>query len=134
MACTVIGSPIVVKMPPFAKERPRAGKNVYMRPEYKAKKELLGYLYMERGGEINPPGLLELYLTFVLRMPQSWSRQKIKDMLYKPCGKRPDLDNLEGAVMDSLISDDSKVVSMVSRKVWGLEDEIRIKIERVSDE
>ncbi len=123
-------STIVVKMPPFAKARPRVtNKGTYMPLEYTKARETLQGLYLEKGGELNTAGLIELSIDFIFAMPKSWSKKRRVATDGKWCLKKPDLDNCIGAVMDALLANDSHVASIKRcRKVWSYEDMIIITL------
>jgi Holliday junction resolvase RusA-like endonuclease len=68
-----------------------------------------------------------LSLTFVLNMPNSWSKKKKAEFNGKPHQQKPDLDNLIKAFKDALCEDDSYVhIYERMRKIWGEEDYILI--------
>lgn len=71
-------------------------------------------------------------VTFYLPMPQSWSKRKRAKMAGTKHQGRPDLDNLEKAVADSLAPEnDSYIWHKVSYKVWASEG--RIVIENIAE-
>lgn len=121
----------IISIAPFGKERPRVtrnGQHTYMSPEYETKKWQLKVLF----GEVPPNSLLSLSVIATRKMPKSWSKAKQKDNCGKYCPTKPDLDNIVGAVMDSLIDDDSRVVRLQEcTKVWGYDDSLEITLEEV---
>ena len=77
---------ITIEMPPFGKARPRVtrdGTRTYMPTEYQNKREQLRLLYQAAGGEVDPERAIALSITFVLRMPKSWSKKKKAEGLEK---------------------------------------------------
>lgn len=58
---------------------------------------------------------------FGIPMPKSWSKKKRQDMKYKPHLQTPDLDNLEKALCDAVLDDDSRVWNMWGSKIWSEE-------------
>lgn len=82
---------------------------------------------------IEGPVLLEM--TFVMQTPRSWPKWKkipaVLEGLIAPTG-RPDMDNLEKALLDAfngtLIVDDAYVVERRARKVYGPLPEIRVRV------
>ena len=122
---------IEIEMPPFGKARPRVtrdGTRTYMPTEYQNKREQLRLLYQAAGGEVDVEGPIFLDVRFHFRMPKSWSKKKKEGMCLEYCQKTPDLDNLVGAVMDTLIEKDQKVVRIWSAKFWDFEDKIIIRM------
>ena len=66
-------------------------------------------------------------ITFVLPMPNSWSKKKRIAMHGKPHQQKPDLDNLLKALADAVHEDDSHIWNFGSvSKLWGNEGLIAI--------
>jgi Holliday junction resolvase RusA-like endonuclease len=131
MAARIVMSEVVeVEMPPFGKARPIVTRRgTFMPHDYVDKKEMLRALYLEAGGVyLNTVGAMFIGVDFYFHMPKSWSAKKKKEMDGAWCRKVPDLDNLVGAVMDSLFMDDQNVVMLNAAKYWSYEDRIRIGI------
>ncbi len=63
---------------------------------------------------------------FLIKMPDSWSKSKKRDMLDKPHQQKPDIDNLVKAVMDCLKKNDATVYYIEASKVWWSEGKIII--------
>lgn len=62
----------------------------------------------------------ELIMQFHIKMPVSWSKKKKEQMKGKPMQSRPDIDNLEKAILDSLFpNDDSAVWKVCASKRWA---------------
>ena len=66
-------------------------------------------------------------MQFKIKMPKSWSKKKKDKMRHQPHLQRPDIDNLQKAVYDALLQEDSGIWYVEVMKVWGDESEIRIK-------
>lgn len=68
--------------------------------------------------------------TFHFAMPESWSDKKKAEMSGKPHRVRPDRDNCEKAVMDSLFVEDGGIHEGFTRKLWCYEgfEKIEIKL------
>lgn len=60
-----------------------------------------------------------LMLIFILPMPESWTDKKKKQMLHMPHTQKPDIDNLQKAVMDAIYQDDAHIHTVMATKVWG---------------
>lgn len=67
------------------------------------------------------------HVTFVLPMPESWSKKKRAEMAGKPHQHKPDADNLLKALMDASYSEDCAVWDVRVTKRWGNAGEIIIK-------
>lgn len=61
----------------------------------------------------------EMHLTFGFPVPSSWSKKKRAAMVGKPHRQRPDRDNCDKAVMDSLFEEDGGVWKGSQEKVWA---------------
>ena len=62
----------------------------------------------------------ELIMQFHIKMPVSWSKKKREEMRGKPMQSRPDIDNLEKSILDSLFrDDDSAVWKVCASKRWA---------------
>jgi len=67
------------------------------------------------------------HITFVIPMPNSWSKKKKAEYDGKPHQQKPDKDNLEKALLDAIYDEDSHVWDSRVSKVWGYEGKIIIK-------
>jgi len=63
---------------------------------------------------------------FLIRMPNSWSDKKKKEMIGKPHQQKPDLDNLVKSIMDCLRKSDASVYHINMSKTWWNEGKIII--------
>lgn len=59
------------------------------------------------------------HVTFVLPMPDSWSKKKRAEMAGKPHQQKPDKDNLEKALLDAIFEDDCRIWDGRVTKIWG---------------
>jgi Holliday junction resolvase RusA-like endonuclease len=68
-------------------------------------------------------------ITFIVPMPESWSKTKKTTHEGKPHRQRPDLDNFLKGLQDCLCKEDSHIWYIGNlRKVWGTEGKIIITI------
>lgn len=67
------------------------------------------------------------HITFVLPMPDSWSKKKRAQFIGQPHQQKPDVDNLHKALMDAVFDDDSAVWDARITKIWGEKGQIRIE-------
>lgn len=66
-------------------------------------------------------------ITFVMPMPQSWSKKKKADMCGAPHTQKPDIDNLLKALFDAVYSEDSHIHEVGRiKKRWDYDGAIRI--------
>lgn len=56
--------------------------------------------------------------TAYISMPDSWSKKKKEQMKGKPHQVKPDKDNIEKGILDSLFTNDSFIYSGSSLKLW----------------
>jgi len=61
----------------------------------------------------------EIYATFYIAMPKSWSIKKKALMIGKNHQQRPDIDNLLKGLMDALLEEDSHIHTVYAKKVWS---------------
>lgn len=59
------------------------------------------------------------HVTFVLPMPDSWSKKKRAAMNGMPHQLKPDKDNLEKALLDAIFDDDARIWDGRVTKIWG---------------
>ena len=76
---------------------------------YKAQVRLLGIELPESG----------YHITFVIPMPQRWSKKKRAQPAGPPHQQKPDKDNLEKALLDAVFDEDSHVWDGRVTKIWG---------------
>lgn len=67
------------------------------------------------------------HIIFVLPMPKSWSKKKRERMDGQPHMVRPDKDNLEKALLDSVFSEDCQIWDSRVSKFWGETGQIIIR-------
>ncbi|RKT90814.1 RusA family crossover junction endodeoxyribonuclease [Enterobacter sp. WPR_3_1] len=67
------------------------------------------------------------HVTFVLPMPNSWSKKKRAEMNGQPHQGKPDLDNLMKSLMDALFEDDTHIWDSRKTKLWGENGQIIIR-------
>jgi Holliday junction resolvase RusA-like endonuclease len=66
-------------------------------------------------------------MVFVYPMPTSWSKKKREAMRGQKHENKPDIDNSEKALLDSLYQNDSHIWNVHHIKIWGDEGKILIK-------
>lgn len=66
-------------------------------------------------------------IIFVFPMPTAWSKKKKELMRGQPHQQKPDIDNCEKAILDSIYKDDAHVWNVHHIKIWGDEGKILIK-------
>ena len=57
--------------------------------------------------------------TAYIAMPKSWSKKKRKEMELEPHRQKPDRDNIDKAILDSLFKDDSGIYQGNIMKLWA---------------
>lgn len=71
------------------------------------------------------------HVVFVLEMPKSWSNAKRLAMEGQLHEQKPDRDNLEKALLDSVFGEDCNIADGRATKLWGKKDLIIIGSENV---
>lgn len=59
-----------------------------------------------------------LEIIFFIEMPKSWSNKKKLAMNNEPHDQRPDIDNLQKAILDAIFEEDKKIFWVVCQKFW----------------
>ena len=112
---------MVYPIKPVAKPRPRVTANgTYVPKEYKTFKRTVkayGVLLPAEG----------YHVIFVLPMPRSWSKTKKAAMYGTKHESKPDRDNLEKALLDACMAEDSAAWDGRTSKIWGYEGLIVIE-------
>ena len=67
------------------------------------------------------------HVTFVLPMPDSWSKRHKDIHDHRHHFQTPDLDNLIKALLDALFEDDKEVCDLRATKIWGREGKIIVE-------
>lgn len=70
------------------------------------------------------------HVTFVLPMPDSWSKKRKKNMDGKPHMNRPDLSNLLKALEDAIYKEDSVIYDVWITKLWGKDGKIVVETDK----
>ena len=108
---------IKIDITPIGKPRMTQRDKWQQRPavmRYRAFKDLINLKCNKLGFELPA----ELIAQYHIPMPKSWSKKKKKEMLGKPHQQKPDIDNINKAVMDALAKEDSFVYSVNCQKYW----------------
>lgn len=110
---------------PFAKQRPRFSRKsgrTYTPSETVSFERTVGQIALPHFPQpIEGPVKLTIWATF--EPAKSWSKKKTAEHLNTPHIQRPDLDNIQKAILDGLnriaFADDGQVAEITCRKVWG---------------
>jgi Holliday junction resolvase RusA-like endonuclease len=81
-------------------------------------------------------GPVGLAITFVFKIPKSWTKAKTLEAMTQGWAhtSRKDLDNMVKAVCDAMqttaawFEDDSQVVALIANKRWGRADETHVQV------
>lgn len=110
---------------PWAKQRPRFSRRsgrAYTPAETVSFEQTVGTIAAQYFPEpLTGPVRLRIAATF--EPPKSWSKKKTAQHLNRPHMQRPDLDNIQKAILDGLnriaYADDGQVFDAHCTKVWG---------------
>ena len=126
---------LTFKLEPVSASRPRVTQygTFYKEPYEGFRKEMAKLL---NGKLVLYAEPLKLDVTFFFTIPKSYSKKRRDEMDGTFKSNRPDLDNLEKAVYDSmngvLYVDDSQIVEHTTRKIWVKENaRIEVNIQRL---
>ena len=118
---------------PFAKQRPRHGKFTTYTPKETVSFEAhVGNVARPLFSEpLTGPVRVTIWATF--KPAVSWSKKKAAAHLGQYHTQKPDLDNIEKAILDGLnriaFADDSQVADVQKRKVWGADAKTVVTVE-----
>jgi Holliday junction resolvase RusA-like endonuclease len=119
---------------PFAKQRPRATRQgrVYTPKETVSFERTVGQIAMQHFPQpITGPIKVTIWATF--EPAASWSAKKTAAVIGTYHTQRPDLDNIEKAILDGLnriaFADDGQVAWVEKRKIWGPEAKTVVTVE-----
>ena len=110
---------------PFAKQRPRFSRRngrAFTPKQTVSFEQTVGTIAAQH---IKDPlqGPVEVTIHATFEMPKSWSAKKKDRMRGRPHIQRPDLDNVEKAILDGLnriaFADDEQGWNVVKTKAWG---------------
>ena len=127
---------IALSMKPFGKARPRCHGKVqpYMPTEYKQKIKDVQCQVNE--SEV-PDGPVVVFIRIDYPMPKSWYVAK-KDLARgKLCPRKPDIDNVAGAILDAIFPEssggDSRVCGLIVYRYWSDEPKMSINILKLGE-
>ena len=93
--------------------------------------------FLKQGGESMCGLPVSVRIDADYPMPKSWSKRQKDEARGTYCENKPDLDNVEKAVLDALNgvawNDDKSVVVLIARKVWADTGGVEITITDMSD-
>ena len=69
-----------------------------------------------------------LHVIFYIPMPTSWSKRKKEELDTMPHQQKPDIDNLQKALLDAVFEDDCHVWRVFAEKRWSRTGAIEILI------
>lgn len=113
---------IVIDIDPVAKPRMTRRDKWAERPSvmrYRAYKDALNLKFKGTLGDT-------ISMTFIIPMPDSWSKKKKIEMNETPHQQKPDIDNLIKGFLDALLEEDSHIYSIEASKFWGYKGKIVI--------
>ncbi|MEP2955547.1 MAG: RusA family crossover junction endodeoxyribonuclease [Sulfitobacter sp.] len=122
----------VIPGKPFAKQRPRFAKGrTYTPAQTVSFERVVGeYAMAEKCPLLDGP--VRLKITAIFEPAKSWSKKRREAALWGPHTQKPDLDNIEKAILDGLdriaFNDDSQVCMTESRKMWGSEAQTIVEV------
>ncbi|WP_407473501.1 RusA family crossover junction endodeoxyribonuclease [Sulfitobacter sp. PM12] len=123
---------IVIPGKPFAKQRPRFANGRTYTPDATVSFERTVGQYAVAAGLPTLSGPVRLSIVAVFEPAQSWSKKRKAAAMWNPHTQKPDLDNIEKAILDGLnriaYVDDSQVCMVDKRKMWGSEAQTIVEV------
>ena len=130
------GASFVIHGKPFAKQRPRMTRRgiTYTPSETVSFENTVRAVAAEKF--LEPlEGPVRVIIEAHFETPKSWPKAKTAALQGKPHIQRPDIDNIEKAILDGLnriaFADDSQVCDMRTRKHWGIAGRTIVTVEAV---
>jgi Holliday junction resolvase RusA-like endonuclease len=68
----------------------------------------------------------QIVVDFYITMPKSWSESKKITMNGTPHQQKPDVDNLQKALLDAICTEDKQVWNIHARKFWARKGSIEL--------
>lgn len=122
------GGTIVIPGRPFAKQRPRFSRKsgrAYTPAETVSFERNVGMIAARHFPQ-PLEGPVRVIVRACFAMPASWSKKKRAELSDKPHTQRPDIDNLQKAVLDGLnriaFADDAQIAELTATKYWSTSD------------
>lgn len=110
---------------PFAKQRPRfsrASGRAYTPGQTVSFERVVGQYALEAGA-VAIEGPVKLTVIAVFEPAASWAKKKRAAAMWNAHTQKPDLDNVQKAILDGLnriaFADDGQVAQIECRKMWG---------------
>ena len=124
---------------PKGKGRPRMTRagHVYTPKATKQYESDIRQAFIRQGGEsfAGAPVMVEIEASYP--MPKSWNKRQKDEARGTYCDRKPDLDNIEKAVLDALNGltwdDDKAVVILIASKHWADTGGVEITVTDMSD-
>jgi len=117
------GIKIEIDADPIPLQRARGTRKGFYDPQHIAKRNFALDVMSKipRAKLIDTP--ISFDMTFVIKMPKSWSAKKRAKFLNQPHIVRPDVDNLVKFIFDALnkvlYNDDAQIYKEEAQKMWG---------------
>ncbi len=123
---------ITIPGEPVAKPRQTRSDRWRKRPcvmRWRAWADMARICVKEQVGQLpDPKSILSLSWVAYFAPPATWSAKRKTAALGTLHRSRPDRDNLDKSLLDSLFEEDSAIACGVIRKVWGMPARIEVEI------
>lgn len=118
---------------PIPKARPRLGRFGVYTPQKSSEFDTALSYYLRSCNIRIEKEEVAIFSVFRLPAPKSWTKKKYLDMLGKSHLQKPDVDNLQKQVLDSMkkaliFEDDCQVSTEYSEKIWSSQEEAGITL------
>lgn len=122
---------LLIKTKPLTKQRPRFSRNgIVFTPKQTTDYERLIAVKWKEKYKTPIKEAVEVEMIFSFERPKSWSKKKKENTFFHTV--KPDIDNLQKAILDGLnkvaFEDDKQVFSVKAKKIYDDENSVRIMI------
>jgi len=122
---------IVIEGDPIPLARPRASKHRFYDPQFQVKQNLSWIVKQQFTQE--PLSYIDLIkMTFLMKLPSSWSNKKKARLNNTYHTQRPDLSNMikmiEDALNNIVWTDDCIIANLIAKKLWSYEPATIIEV------
>lgn len=124
---------------PFAKQRPRMTRSgrAYTPAATVSYERTVGTIALQHCPKPFT-GPVRLTVKAVFPIPQSWSRKKREEHIWRAHTQRPDFDNVLKAICDGLnavaFADDAQIAECTVTKTWGERGNVVVVVEALTEQ
>lgn len=123
----------VISGKPVGKQRPRNNGNHFYTPQKtKDYENHVRECYRNQVENVFFESGVQAYIYVYITLPNSYSKKRKSELLWRGASVKPDLDNVAKSILDALngvaYKDDKQVNTLCISRIYGLEDEIMVRL------